>query len=386
MKHVLLTLAILVSVCGGQDQKIFSDIAINPLRVEDLVKNLKDVDRCMGLLVASQALLQLGDFDSAKVFLEKATKIAKSGDHANLMGRCYLMRGMAADAQGLSDDSIRFFGVAATSFAKIRQYDALLEVTSRKAVAEERQGRIPAAIETLSLLQTEAVAGGSEKTLAEASAQKCRLHSIIRQLPEAREAFGIASSLLKPQGRAFDLARLEMLEAAILGMEGNTDRAVKMYDSAFKYYSGIRDNLNSANCRFNAALIQSSRGNHDYSNILLIEATFHYALNGSATGTANAIGSQGANHLAMNHLSAAKVLLEQAAVMHDLGGNMMRAAENQILLGDLHRRLGSQKVSEVHLTKAVELFGKCGLEQEGLTRSRITRESVPLGKPVLGEK
>jgi hypothetical protein len=71
--------------------------------------------------------------------------------------------------------------------------------------------------------------------------------------------------------------------------------------------------------------------------------------------------------------------------MHELGGNMMRAAENQILLGDLHRQLGSQETSEVHLTKAVELFKKCGLEQEGLKRSRITRESVPLGKTVPDE-
>lgn len=364
---------------------MFSEIASHPLRVEEFIKDLTGEDRCMGLLVASQSLLQRGDLDSAKAFLEKATQIAKSKDNAVLIGRCYSLRGMAADTQGKSDDSIHFYGIAAKSFAEIRQYDALLEVASRKAVAEERQGRIPAAIETLSFLQWEAMAGGSEKTLAEASAQKCRLHSIIRELPEAREAFVIASGLLKPQGNASDLARLEMLEAAILGMEGNAERAVEMYSSAFKFYSGIRDNLNAANCRFNAALVLSNLNKHDESNNFLIEAAFHYALSGSATGTANSIGSQGANYLAMNNLPVAKVLLEQAAAMQTLGGNMMRAAENQIMLGDLHRQLGSEKKSEIHLTKAVELFKNCGLEQEGLKRSCITRESVPLGKPVPDE-
>jgi hypothetical protein len=92
------------------------------------------------------------------------------------------------------------------------------------------------------------------------------------------------------------------------------------------------------------------------------------------------MGSQGANYLAINNLPVAKFLLEQTAVMHHLGGNMMRAAENQILLGDLYRRLGSQETSEIHLTKAIELFKNCGLKEEGLKRSRATRESVPLGK------
>lgn len=367
MRNFILILAALSSICAGQDQKIFSEIANNPLRVEEFTQDFTGIDKCKGLLFASQSLLQRGDLDSAKDFLEKATKIAESEENAEIVGRCYAMRGMVADAQGKSDDSIRYFGAAAHSFAKIRQYDELMEVASRKAVAEERQGRIPAAIETLSFLQKEAVEGGSEKALAEASAQKCRLYSIIRQLPEARVEFDIASGLLKPQRKAPDLARLEMLEAAIFGLEGNTGRAVTMYDSAFRFYSG------------------SQKGQHDQSNTLLVEAAFHYALGGSATGTANSLGSQGANYLAMNQLSVARVLLEQTAVMHEMGKNMMRAAENQILLGDLHRRLGSQETSEIHLKMAVELFKNCGLEEEGMKRIRRTRESVPLGKPVVDE-
>jgi tetratricopeptide (TPR) repeat protein len=382
MKYLFLLILVFTSVCKGQNEKIFSEISTNPLQVEGLIKDLIGADRCIGLLVASQSLLQRSDLDSAKAYLQKATEIAESEGNAELTGRCYAMRGMVADAQGKSDDSIRYFGAAAIAFAKIRRYDELTEVASRKAIAEERQGRIPAAIETLLFLQTEAMAGGSEKTLAAASTQKCRLHSIIRQLPEARVEFDIASGLLKPQGKASDLARLEMLEAAIFGLEGNTDRAVKMYDSAFRFYSGIRENLTAANCRFNAGLILSQKEQHDRSNTLLVEAAFHYALGGSATGTANSLGSQGANYLAMNNLPVARVLLEQTAVMHELGGNMMRSAENQILLGDLYRRLGNQETSEIHLTKAIELFKKCGLEQEGLERSRATRESVPLGKPV----
>jgi tetratricopeptide (TPR) repeat protein len=332
------------------------------------------------LLVASQALLQRGDLGSAKFFLEKATVIAETEDDPDLIGRCYLSRGILADSQGHTDDSIRFFGVASESFAKVRQFDGLLETATRKAIAEERQGRVTAAIETLTFLQMESMAGGNEKAVAEASAQKCRLHTILKQLPEAKEAFGIASGLSKEHDKPSDLARLDMLEAGILDMEGNAERAVETYNKAFKFYSGNRGNVAAANCRFNAALILSGQGHHEKSNALLIDAAFYYAQSGSPTGAANAIGAQGANYLAMKNLPVAKVLLEQAAVMHELGGNMMRAAENQILLGILYRQLGNENTSEIHLSKAVDLFKRCGLEEEGLKRSRMTRESIPLGK------
>lgn len=385
MKRSILLLIALISLCTAQENKILSDIATNPLEVEKVIENLKPADRCMGLLFASQALMQKGDLALAEGFLVKATEIAAAEDNPDLMGRSYYSRGMVAENLGKSDDSIRFYGKAAEAFAKIKQYEALLETASRKAVAEERQGRIPAALETLTLLQMEALAGGGEKALADASVQKCRLHTILNQLPEAKQAFGLADSLLKPQGKPADLARLDMLEAGILGMEGKADRAVEMYNTAFRFYAGDREYAIAANCRFNAAIILSGEGKHERSNALLVEAAFHYAQSGSPTGTANAIAMQGANYLDMRNLAVAKVLLEQGAAMQEMGGNLMRAGESQFLLGVLQRHLGDAKASEMHLAKATDYFRKCGLEEEGLKRSRATRKSVPLGKTDSGD-
>ena len=381
MNRMLLLITMVPLIALAQDQKTLSSIAADPGQTEQIIQELGPADKCSGLMFASQVLMQRGDLESADRFLIKAEVIAEAegGKNPSLIGRCTLLQGASAEAQGKIDEARVQFGHAVASFAKARQYDGLLEASTRMAVLEERRGRLPAAIETLAFLQQEALAGGNQKVFAEASAQKSRLHSILKQLPEAKAAFAIANSFLGPSGTPADIARLDMLEAGVLGLEENFPGAVRLLEKSFKFYSTNRNPVQAANCRFNAGLILAGQGQFVDSNKLLVEAAFYYAQSGSPTGTANAIGSQAGNYLTMKNLPVAEAMLGQAAAMHELGGNMMRAAEDQIMLGALSRQRGNKAESEIHFEKATGLFKRCGLEEEGPKRSKAVRESIPMG-------
>ncbi len=376
----LLLLSVFFSLLvRAQDQETMLGILANPRDVEQAIQDLDADGKCLCLAFASQLLVQRGDLESAERLLTKAVAIAREEEARNpsLMGRCSFMQGVLAEARGDLEQARDFFGRAAVSLAKTRQYEGLLDAGTRKAVVEEKQGRLPAALETLAFLQEEGIAGNNQRVLGEASAQKARLHSILHQLPEARQAFIIANSILGPKGTPEEIARLDTIEARILGMEGSFSESVELYEKSFKFYIHDRKPAEAANCRFNAALILGGQGELDESNKLLGEATFYYAQGGSATGVANAIGSQGVNYLAMKNFPVARILLLQAVAMHELGGNMMRAAESQIILGSLNRQIGNVDESEDYLERAMEFFKKCGLEEEGKRRCEAVRALVP---------
>lgn len=386
--HLMVIGILLPSLLLGQDrgaddlQRRLDGISERPEEVEEIIKGLPDDAKCIGLMSAAMTLIQRGDFVPAERLLKQAEQIAirEEGRDPALLGRCSFFQGKVAETLG-KGNAIEFFGRASISFARVRQYEMLMASSGAKAVLEEKQGRVPAAILSLEFARGSAALGKHRPTVAEASAQLSRLHSILRQSPEARESFETARDILKPGGTPGDLARLGMLEAAILDMEGKAAAALKLLEKSFLYYSGNREPGIAANCRFNAGLILSKQADIEGSNKLLVEAAFFYAQSGSATGVANAMGQRGNNYLALGDISAAKALILQASVMHEMGGNLMRTAESKLSLGELERKQGRTKESDQYLKSAADLYERCGLKEEGMKKCDLVRKSVSLVKP-----
>lgn len=340
-------------------------IAADPLRTEEFVKNLPELDQGRGFLVAGQILLQRGDLARAEFYLDKAAAIAEAVQDADLIGRSSLMKGIIAEAKGDLADASKQWGIAAMRFNECGQFQGLQEASSRKAVAEERQGRYVDSIETLAFLRDVAFRENLPDILAEASAQKARLHVILTQKREAEESYVIADQILRPAGKPADLARLDTLKAGILGLEGKNDEALKLLDRSFKFYVSSKNSSMAANCRYNGALIFHEQKKPEESNVWLSDAIYHYAAAGQPGGVANAIAAQGGNYLEMNSPVVAEALLQQAYRMQEIGGNLLRKAEIKVALARSYQMLGMIEKVEPALSQASEFFSASGLEKRG---------------------
>jgi tetratricopeptide (TPR) repeat protein len=349
----------------AQSQVPFQQIAADPLRVEELVKTFPELEKGRGFLVAAQVLLQRGDLARAESSLDKAGSIAESLKDPDLIGRCCMMRGGVAEMKGDLVGASKQWDIAAQRFDECRQFQGVLEASSRKAIAEERQGRHVDSIKTLAFLRDVAVRENLPDMLAEASAQKARLHVILTQTKEAKESYAIADQILRPAGTPPDLARLDTLNAGILGLEGQNDEALKLLDKSFKFYASNNNSYLAGNCRYNGALILQTLKKPDESNAWLSDAIYYYSAGGQPGGVANAIAAQGGNYLEMNSPAVAETLLQQAYRMHQIGGNSLRKAEVNIALARCYQRMGLIEKVEPALLKAAEFFNASGLEERG---------------------
>ena len=340
-------------------------IAADPLQTDELVKDLSDLDQSTGLLIAAQILLQRGDLANGVSYLDKASVIAEGLSNSDLLGRCSLLKGVVAESKGDLKGAAQSWGVAAVQFDESKQFEALHEANTRKAVVQERQGLYLDAVETLKYSQTVASRENLSAILADASAQKARLHLILAQLREAKDSYMTAEQLLRPAGKANDIARLDTLNAGILNLEGKNDEAIPLLDKAFKFYVSTNNIFLAGNCRYNGALMLQKQKKYDESNSWLSDSIYYYAAGGQPGGVANALAAQGGNFLDLERPAVAEALLQQAYRIQEIGGNMMRKAEIKIALARSYQNMGVPAKVEPALSLAAEYFKATGQEERG---------------------
>lgn len=340
-------------------------ITADPLQTENLVKDLPKVDQGSGLIVAAQVLLQRGDLANGSSYLDKANVIAESLGNPDLIGRCSLLKGVIAESKGDLRGASELWGTAAIRFDESKQFEPMHEATTRKAVVQERQGLYLDAVETLKFSQTVAIRENLLDILADASAQRARLHLILAQLPEAKESYMIAEQLLRPTGKPLEMARLDTLNAGILGLEGKNDEAIPLLDKAFKFYVAANNIYLAGNCRYNGALMLRELKKYEESNSWLSDSIYYYSAGGQPGGVANALAAQGGNFLYLKKPEVAEALLQQAYRIQEIGGNKMRKAEIKIALARSYQNMGMAEKVEPALSEAAEYFKAVGQEERG---------------------